>query len=436
MPAEFIGILGIVLVLGLIFLRFPLALSMLSVAIVGILYVRGYEALTTVVRTIIWEQSNNYLLSTIPMFVLMGEFIFLSGISTEIFSSARKWFGRVRGGLAMATVGASAVFSASSGSSVATTGTIGLVAYKEMTDRGYNRALASGTIISGGTLGILIPPSTMFIIYGMLTEQSVGQLLIAGIVPGILLTILFTITVWVAIKLNPSMAPKGTSFKLSEKIASLKSLIWIIIVFVIVIGGMYMGFFGPTEAGGVGALATFIIALIKRKINLQSLSTALTNTLKTTGFVFAIILGAFMLNYFLAITKVPIIMAQFFTGINIGDIGVLLLLILMYILLGAIMDELAMVVITIPIIIPIIEAMGMDLIWFGVIIVMVCQLALITPPVGMNIYVLKGVVKEVELLDIFKGSFIFIIPIIVLILLIVFIPEIALYLPEKMLIRN
>src|SRR5699024_1797348 len=243
------------------------------------------------------------------------------------------------------TVGASAMFAASSGSSVATTGTMGVVALKEMTKYDYNKSLASGSIISGGTLGILIPPSTMFIVYGMITEQSVGQLLIAGIIPGILLTIFFTLTIWISIVIKPTLAPRGKRYSIKEKLIATRSLIWIIVVFLIVIGGMYLGFFGPTEAGGVGATATFIIALIRRKLTYASLAQALRNTLKTTGFIFAIILGAFVLNYFLAITKVPIMLARFFTNIGLSPIGVVLLIIFMYILLGAIMDELAMVVI-------------------------------------------------------------------------------------------
>lgn len=432
MTVELMGIIGILLVLILILIRVPLTYSMLIVSLVGIFIVRGQGPLETVIQSTLWSQSNNYLLSTIPMFILMGEFIFLSGISSEIFSTARKWFGRVRGGLAMSTVGASAMFAASSGSSVATTGTMGVVAFEEMTSRNYNKSLASGSIISGGTLGILIPPSTMFIVYGMLTEQSIGQLLIAGIVPGILLTTLFIATIWLVIKINPSMAPTGEKFSMIEKIRSTKSLFWVILVFIIVVGGMYLGVFGPTEAGGIGATFTFIIALYRKKLNFNTLSKALTNTLKTTGFIFAIILGAFMLNYFLAITKVPILLASFFGNSGFGATGVLLLIILMYILLGAIMDELAMIVVTMPIIVPIIESFGYDLIWFGVIIVMVCQLALITPPIGMNIYVLKGVAKNAQLIDIYKGSMIFIFPIVVLIAILIIFPELVLYLPKNM----
>lgn len=436
MPTEWIGIIGIIIVLLLIFLRVPLAISMLFVPLLGVYLVKGQKPLETIVDTILWEQSSNYLLSTIPMFILMGEFIFLSGISTELFSTARKWFGRVRGGLAMSTVGASAMFAASSGSSVATTGTMGVVALNEMTKYDYNKSLASGSIISGGTLGILIPPSTMFIVYGMITEQSVGQLLIAGIVPGILLSLFFTATIWISILIKPSLAPRGKKYSFKEKIIATKSLFWIIVVFLIVIGGMYLGFFGPTEAGGVGATATFIIALIRRKLNYASLSQALINTLKTTGFIFAIILGAFVLNYFLAITKVPIMLAQFFTNIGLSAMGIVLLIIFMYILLGAIMDELAMVVITMPIVIPIIETLGFDLIWFGVIIVLVCQLALITPPVGMNIYVLKGVAPEVRLIEVYKGALMFILPIVLLLLILSFFPELTLYLPNKMMLNQ
>lgn len=432
MSIELLGVLGLFLVLVLIFLRIPIAFSMMFIAFLGIFYMRGFNTLAVASKSIIWSQSHSYLLSTIPMFILMGEFIYMSGISREIFTMFQNWFGRIKGGLAVSTVGASALFAAASGSSVATTGTMGVMAFEEMNKAGYNKSLASGSIVAGGTLGILIPPSTIFIVYGMLTEQSIGQLLIAGIVPGILLTLLYMLTVYLSVTLQPGLAPRGAKVSLKEKLRSLQSISWIVIVFIVVIGGMYIGFFSPTEAAGVGAFSTFIIAIIRRKMTWALLIESLSRTLATTGFIFAIIIGAFILNYFLAMTKIPIILANFLTSTNLSPIMILASIILMYILLGAVMDSLAMVVVTIPIVIPVIDAIGYDLIWFGVIIVLVVEMALITPPMGMNCFVLKGVTPNVKLEEIFLGSLRFVVPIIILIVIAILFPEIILYLPNKM----
>lgn len=432
MSIELLGVLGLVFVLLLIFLRIPIAISMIFVAFIGIYYLRNFDTLAVASKSIIWSQSHSYLLSTIPMFILMGEFIYMSGISREIFTMFQNWFGRIKGGLAVSTVGASALFAAASGSSVATTGTMGVMAFKEMNEAGYNKSLASGSIVAGGTLGILIPPSTIFIVYGMLTEQSIGQLLIAGIIPGILLTLLYMLTVYLSVSLQPGLAPRGKKVSVKEKLQSLKSISWIVIVFIVVIGGMYIGFFSPTEAAGVGAFSTFIITIFRKKMTWALLIESLSRTLATTGFIFAIIIGAFILNYFLAMTKIPIVLANFLTSTNLSPIMILASIILMYILLGAVMDSLAMVVVTIPIVIPVIEALGYDLIWFGVIIVLVVEMALITPPMGMNCFVLKGVTPDVKLEEIFIGALRFVVPIIVLIVIVILFPEIILYLPNKM----
>ncbi|MBD1380999.1 TRAP transporter large permease [Metabacillus arenae] len=431
MSVEMIGFLALILVLILIFLRVPVTISMLLVSFLGIYFLRGFAPLNTAIHTIIWNQSFSYLLTTIPMFILMGEFIYMSGISQEIFNMFRKWFGRLKGGLGISTVGASAMFAAASGSSVATTGTIGVMALKEMQKYGYSNSLASGTIAAGGTLGILIPPSTSFIIYGMLTEQSIGRLLIAGIVPGILLTIFFMLTVYLSIMLQPNLAAEGERVPLKEKFKSLSKVIWIMIVFLVVIGGMYMGWFSPTEAAGVGAVSTFLIALFRRKMTRDLFIASVSRTLSTTGFIFAIILGSFLLNYLLTITRVPILIADFLTSSSLSPLMILILIILMYIILGALMDALAMIVVTIPIVIPVIQALGYDLVWFGVIIVLVIELALITPPIGMNIFVLKGIAPDLKIGEIFLGASRFIIAIVVLITILIIFPELALFLPDR-----
>ncbi len=432
MSLETIGFLGILAMFLLMFLRVPIAIAMAVPAFIGILYVREWKVLSTAIETIVWDHSFNYTLSTIPMFVLMGELLFVSGVSQELFATFRYWFGKLRGGLAMAAIGASAIFAAASGSSLATTGTMGVISSKEMLEQKYNKALIGGSIVAGGTLGILIPPSTIFIIYGMLTEQSIGKLLIAGIIPGIILTTLYILTVAVAVKIRPDLAPKGEGSSWKERIVSLRHTGWILVLFIVVIGGMYVGLFSPTEAAGIGAFGAFIIALARRKLTFQKFVESMNRTLRTTGFLFAIILAAFILNYFLAITRVPLLLANFLADTTMPPLLILCSIVVLYVLLGAVMDSLAMIVVTIPIILPVIQALGYDLIWFGVLIVIVVEMALISPPVGMNCFVLNGVAPQLRLEEIFKGALWFMIPLLVMITLLIAFPEIALFLPNRM----
>lgn len=433
MAPEILGLIIIVLMFILIFMRVPIAISLIVPGIIGIMMIRGWKATETALETITWSQSFSYTLSAIPMFILMGELMYVSGISSELYSAFKKWFGNFRGGLATSTVGASALFAAASGSSVASTGTMGVIAYREMKKYGYNDNFSSGTIVSGGTLGILIPPSGAFIIYGIITEQSIGKLFMAGIVPGIILTILFMLTVIISIWLKPELAPaKSEKVPLKEKLKALNETIWFLILITFVIGGMYLGWFSPTESAGIGAIGATIIAIIKKKLTIKKFIQSLERTLRTTAFMFAIIIGAFILNYFLALTGLPTMLANFVSSMNIPAWGTMLVILAMYIFLGAVMEALAMIVVTIPIILPLVEALGFDLIWFGVFIVIIIELALITPPIGMNCFVLKGAVPELKLEDIFKGAVRFYVPILVLILLIMIFPELALWIPNTM----
>ncbi|MCM3587860.1 TRAP transporter large permease [Mesobacillus maritimus] len=433
MSISTVGLLVILFVFLLMFFRIPIAIAMAIPASIGILYLRGWETLFSALDTIVWTHSYSYTLTTIPLFVLMGQLIYSSGISNELYTTFRNWLSGFRGGLGMATIGSSAMFAAASGSSLATTGTIGVMASKEMLAAGYSKSLTGGSIAAGGTLGILIPPSTMFIIYGMMTEQSIGKLLMAGILPGILLTLFFMITIYVSSIIKPDLIAKSTEEKVTwkERFTSLKSTIWIFLLFMIVIGGMYLGIFTATEAAGAGALGAFLIGLVRRKLTLAKINEAIFETIKTTGFIFAIVIGAFVLNYVLTITRVPHLISDFLFSTNLSPTMLFLIIVLMYIILGAVMDTLSMVVVTIPIIMPLLEAVGFDLIWFGVIIVLVVEMGLITPPVGMNCFVLNGVVKELELTQIFKGSLIFMIPILSLVILLYIFPEIALYIPQS-----
>lgn len=432
MSTEYLGFAVMIAVFVLMFSRVPICISMGIPAIIGILILRSTGAVAGVVNTMIWEHSFSYTLSTIPMFVLMGEILFVANISRGLFDTFNNWFGRVRGGLAIATIGASAAFAAACGSSLATTGTMGVISSKEMLNAGYDKKLCGGAIVAGGTLGILIPPSTTFILYGMLAEQSIGKLLIAGILPGLLLTSLYMLTIAVIVRIKPNYAPITGGCSWETKFKSLSGMLPIIILFVVVIGGIYMGLFSATEAGGVGAIGALLIAVFMQQMDKKRLAHALVSTLRTTGFIFAIITAAYILNYLLVITQVPNILANFLAGTNLSKTAIFFLLVLMYLILGAIMDTLAMIVVTMPIVLPVIQLLGFDLIWFGVIIILIYEMALISPPIGMNCFVLNGVVKELDLTVIFKGAIYFILPILVCIVILYIFPQIALFLPNRM----
>lgn len=434
MSVTTVGLIVLLFVFMLMFFRVPIAIAMAVPSILGILYLRDWNILLSVIDTVVWKNSYSYALTSIPLFVLMGNLIYASGISSELYTFFRSWLGNFRGGLAMSTIGSSAMFAAASGSSLATASTIGVMASKEMLQAGYSKSVTGGSIAAGGTLGILIPPSTMMIVYGMITEQSIGKLLVAGILPGILLTILFMITIYIVSFIKPDLIAKKSDYKITwkERFDSFKSIVWILVLFFIVIGGIYAGIFTATEAAGAGAVGALIIALARRKLTIKKFNNAIFETVKTTGFIFAIVIGAYILNYVLTITRIPNLISDLLFSYDLSPTMLFVLIVIMYIILGAFMDGISMVVLTMPIILPLLEGVGFDLIWFGVIIVLVVEMGLITPPVGINCFVLNGVVQELELKDIFKGALIFVIPILVAIIIVYIFPDIALFLPNTL----
>jgi C4-dicarboxylate transporter, DctM subunit len=433
MAVEYVGLIVILGMLLLMFLRVPVAISMIVPAFLGILYLRDVRVVLSALQTLVWDNSFNYIMLTIPLFVLMGHLINISGISAELYTTFKLWLGKIRGGLGMATIGSSALFAAASGSSIATASTIGVIASKEMLNAGYNKSFTSTTILSGGTLGMLIPPSTMLIMYGYLTGQSIGKLLLGSILPGLLLTLMYIITVYVAVLINPELAPmQNLNPTWKERFFALRSTGWIIGLFTVVILGIFFGIFTSTEAAAVGAFGTFIIALVRRRLTWRNLLDALLNTATTTGFIFAIVLASFILNYFLAITRIPMMLTSLLSGTDLTALGVFLLILLMYVILGALMDSMAMVVITIPIVIPIMQAFNFDLIWFGIIMVIIVEIALITPPVGMLCFVLNGIAPEIKIGQIFKGGLLSLITMFIFLALLYIFPEIVLYLPSHM----
>jgi C4-dicarboxylate transporter, DctM subunit len=431
---EVVGLIGLIMVFVLMFARVPVAIAMAVPAMVGILYLTSWTALSAAVHSIIWSHSLSYSLVTIPMFLLMGELLYGSGVTSRLYQTFQLWVGRLRGGLAIASIGGSAALAAASGSSIATTATMGTVSSKEMLKAGYDKSLAGGAIVAGGGLGILIPPSTVLIIYATLSEQSIGKLLIAGILPGIMLTLLLVLTVFALVRMNPHFAPAGETSSWLAKVSALRYVLPILVLFVVVIGGMYYGVFSPTEASAFGAVCAFAIAVARWRSlgGVTGLVRAIGRTVRTTGFVFAIVLAGFILNHFLAITRLPITIAESVGNLNVAPVVLAAILLLMYVLLGCVMDAMAMLVVTMPIVFPLVLSMGWDPIWFGIVMVMVIELGLITPPIGLNCFVLNGVVPELGLKQIFTGALRFMVPILLAISLLYAFPEIALFLPSRM----
>lgn len=432
MNEQLLGILSVLAMFVLMFAGVPVAVAMILPALIGILLISGPQVLAATVDSTIWNHAMSFPLATIPLFVLMGELLSESGITHRLFDTVRIWFGRLRGSLALSTIGASTVMAAASGSSVATTGTMGVVAGREMHAAKYDPQLASGAIVSGGGLGILIPPSTLLLLYGTLTEESIGQLLIAGVVPGLILTGLLMLTVIIFVIIKPSVAPGGEPHPLIDKFKSLGPISLILVIFLVVMGSMYSGWASPTESAALGVVGALAVGLGRRSLSVRGIMTSLVKTIKTTGFIFAIVLGSFILNHLLAVSQIAGNLTRFIAGLETNTFMIFLAIVLMYLVLGAFMDSFAMVVITVPLVMPIVDALALDPIWFGIVLVVLVEIALITPPVGMNLFVLRGVSPELSMGSIMKGALVFVIPMLAMVFLLYFIPDIALWLPSNM----
>jgi tripartite ATP-independent transporter DctM subunit len=429
---ETIGVIGIVAMLILLALRMPIGIAMLLVGISGFAWLNGMPAALAALGNAPYSYSTVYDLAVIPLFVLMGNCAAVSGMSRDLYAAAYAWLGHLRGGLASATIAACAGFAAVSGSSVASAVTMGRVCLPEMKRYKYDDRLATGTVAAGGTLGILIPPSTAFVIYAILTEQSIGKLLLAGFIPGILLAFLFIITIAIWTRFRPELGPPGTRASRQERMQTLVQAGPMVVIVAVSIGGIYLGFFTPGEAAAVGALLSFILAFWRRTINWGSLSSILLETVKTTAFVFLILIGAFVFGPFLALSGLPEQLAKWLVSLELQRYVVLLFIILIYVGLGMFLEGFSILVLTLAIVIPIIEALHFDLIWFGVIMVIVLEMGLISPPVGINVYVVKGLVPDTPIGEIFKGILPFWVAMGVCILLLVLFPQIALVVPNTM----
>ena len=406
---------------------------MLGLGFLGYLYVTGsLPAAMGVLKTIPFSTSSSYTLSVIPLFILMGQTIFYAGISSELFDTCYKWFGRVRGGLSIATIAASAGFSAICGSSTATTATMGVVCYPEMKKYNYRETLATGCVCAGGTLGVLIPPSTGFILYGTAAQIAVGKMFAAGIFPGLLMTICYCVVVVVLVRIDPAAGPSGERFTVPVMLKSLGGIIPVIVLFILVLGGIFTGWFTATEGGAIGAFGAFIFMVLRRKATLANLRNSLKDTIKTSAMILFIIIGANAFNSFLTVTNMPMALAKWAVGLNVPSIVIIIFVLLLYAVLGCFVDSLPLITLLTPIFLPVVVTLGMDPIWFGVLMVMLMQLGSITPPVGICCYVMSGVAKEVPLMQIFKGTAPFIFGLIATVVLVMLFPIIGTYLPGRM----
>ena len=432
MSVTAIGFIGLFALFGLLFLRVPVAMAMLVVGFFGTAAINGYTAALTALGTESFEITVTLTLTVIPLFVLMGNLAGVSGMSRDLFNAAYSWVGHWRGGLASATIAGCAGFAALSGSSIASAVTMGRVALPEMKRFKYGDSLATGAVAAGGTLGILIPPSTGLIIYAILTEQSIGRLFMAGIIPGILLTCLFLLAIAIVTKIKPEIGPVGPESSLVEKIKSLRRALAMVAIVVATIGGIYMGIFTPVEAAGVGALLAFCVALYRKSLDREKMTFVILQTLQTTATVFMILIGAHVFIPFMALTHIPADMVSFLVDLDVGKMGVILLNLAVYIVLGTLLEGLAMLVLTLPITFEVITQLGLSPIWFGIAVVIVLEMGLISPPVGVNVFVVKSVAQDVPMGTIFRGIWPFWLAMGVCLAILVAFPQIATFLPDTM----
>jgi C4-dicarboxylate transporter DctM subunit len=432
MGSDLVAIVGFLALFALMLLRVPVGMAMGLVGVAGFGYLSGSGPALKIVGHTSMRTVTDWNFAVVPLFLLMGSFATTSGMSRELFRGANAFLGHLRGGLGIATIAACGGFAAICGSSVATAATFSRVAYPEMRRYGYPQSFATGVIAAGGTLGIMIPPSTVLAVYGLITEQDIGKLFIAGVIPGIVAICMYMATITIIGFARPGYLPTGPRSSWTEKLDGLRNIWATLLLFVFVIGGIYGGLFTATEAAGMGAGGAFLIGIARRRLSGADIRRSLLEATRTTAAVFTVLIGAILFGYFLAITQTPQKVTEFLTGLGLGRYGVLALIMIMYLVLGCLMDALAMIILTVPIIFPVIKQLGFDPIWFGVIIVMTVELGLIHPPVGMNIFVIKSVVEDAKISTIFYGVLPFIVTDILRLILLIAFPILALWLPSKM----
>ena len=432
MSTDFVAVGGFVVLFVLMLLRVPVGMAMGLVGVTGFGLLVGEEPALKLIGQTSMRTVTDYTFGIIPMFLLMGQFASKSGMSRELFRAANAFLGHVKGGLGLATIAACGGFAAISGSSVATAATFSTIAYPEMRRYGYPQSFATGVIAAGGTLGVMLPPSTVLTVYGLITQQDIGRLFIAGILPGLLAGFMYMTTIALISVVRPRFLPIGPRSSWAERFAGLRNVWATVLLFIFVIGGLYGGVFTPTEAAGMGAGGAFIIGVARGRLSRRDILQSLLGATRTAAAVFTVLIGALLFGYFLTVTQTPQKVTAFFTGLGLGRYGVLVLIMLMYLVLGCLMDAMAMIILTIPIIFPVITGLGFDPVWFGIIIVMTVELGLIHPPVGMNVFVIKSVVQDVKFSTIFYGVIPFVITDLIRLAILIAFPIIATFLPSRM----
>jgi len=431
MSPEIIGVIGISLLLLLILLRVSVGLSLFLVGFLGVAMLTDWSVGLSQLGTAAFGTSNNYSLSVIPLFILMGMFMSNTGLGKDLFYTVDKWIGHFRGGLAIATIGAASIFAAISGSTNATTATLAKIAIPEMKEYKYKTTFSTAAVAAGGTLGILIPPSVILIIYGALTSVPIGPLLIGGIIPGIIMTLLFMLMINIQVRLNPDIAPrKKESVSFPEKLKSLKNVWAFLIIFFISIGGIYLGVFTPTEAGGIGAIGAFILTVITKRLSFKSLYSSLDESLRLSVMLFLILIGASLFGKFLALSQIPFYLTTKVASLDVSPYLILAMILVVYFILGMFLEGIAIMVLTLPIVFPLITQLGFDGLWFGIIMVMVLNIGVLTPPLGLSVYIISGVVKDVPIEKIFLGVVPSIITMVIFTVILVIFPEIVTFLPS------
>jgi C4-dicarboxylate transporter DctM subunit len=432
MNPTVIGIIGL-MVLVLIFLsRLPISLTMILVGLLGFCYLVSVKGGLNLLGQDVLATFMSYSMSVVPLFIFMGNIAHSAGMGRKLYSAGYKWLGPLPGGLAMATIAGCAGFAAACGSLTASVATMSTVALPEMQKYDYDRGLASGSVAAGGTLGVLIPPSVIFILYGIQTEQSIGKLFVAGILPGILLAGLFVTTIYIMCRRNPRLGPVGSTVSLKEKIASLIGTLDMLILFALVMGGLFVGAFTPTEAGAVGALSVLVIALVRRQLTWEGFLKAVMGTMQTTCMVFLLLFGTTIFGQFLAVSQIPTKLAQWLVVLPVPSVIILFGILIIYLIGGCFMGGLAFMILTLPVFFPVAVSLQFDPLWFGVLMVIMVEVGSTTPPVGIAAYIISGISKDISVEVVFKGLLPFLVAFAICLIILIAFPEIALFLPSLM----
>ncbi len=431
MDPAVVGIIGIIILVAVLFcVGMPVGFAMAVVGFCGFSYIISVPAAVNMIGADVWSTFSGYGLTVVPLFIFMGYLAFNAGIAERLYDAAYKWIGHWRGGLAIATIGADELFAAICGSNTATAATMGAVALPQMQKYNYDTRLSSGTVVTGGTLGTVMPPSVVMIIIGLQTEQSIVKLFLAGILPALVLGSLFVMTISILCRFFPHYGPAGPRFSFKEKIKSLISVIEAVTIFVLVIGGLYLGLFTPTEAGAAGVFFTLIVSIASRRLSWKGFIDSFRETLKISCMVYMLITGAIIFGRFLAVTRLPFLVADFAAALPVSPYVILAIVLIIYLLGGCFMDSLGFLVLTIPIFFPLGMALNFDPIWYSILLTMVTTMGAITPPVGVNIYVVKALAPDIKLATIFKSVSFFLLACLVSILILILFPQIALVIPN------